>query len=85
MSISQSGPLSLDPTINLIISLLSRLNPVEKTLVKKYLDKEKPWESRFANTLSYFRTKTSVFGDKELISDVLEAINEVRREKKSSS
>ena len=85
MSISQTQPLSFDPTINLIVSLFSRLKPVEKTLVKKYLEKDQPWNTRFAKTLSYFREKTANRDENEIISDVLETIAEVRREKKSSS
>ncbi len=85
MSISQTQQLSFDPTINLIVSLFSRLKPVEKTLVKKYLEKNAPWNTRLAKTLSYFREKTAGGDENKIISDVLETITEVRREKKSGS
>ncbi len=76
---------SLDPTLNLVLSLVGRLRPVEKTVVKKYLEKEKSWKLRFGESLLYFRHKTKNSDEQTVLNEVLESIAEVRREQKSSS
>lgn len=63
-----------------LISIVDQLDPDEKLILKKKLEKQRiaTWQERFGRALRQLGKKNSRFSEKEVAEDVKRAIAEVR-------
>ncbi len=63
-----------------LISIIDQLDPDEKLILKKKLEKQKvtTWQERFGKTLQQLGKKNIRFSEKEIAEDINKAIAEVR-------
>ena len=63
-----------------LISIIDQLDPDEKLLLKKKLEKQKitTWQDRFGHALHKLGRKNVRFSEKEVAEDIKKAIAEVR-------
>ena len=63
-----------------LLSLVDQLDPDEKLLLKKKLEKQKitTWQERFGKALQQLGKRNARFSEKEVSEDVKKAIAEVR-------
>ncbi|HAM52050.1 MAG TPA: hypothetical protein DCP92_15690 [Nitrospiraceae bacterium] len=63
-----------------LISIIDQLDPDEKLILKKKLEKQKvtTWQERFGKALQQLGKKNIGFSEKEVAKDVKRAVQEVR-------
>lgn len=72
--------LKLEIPFQKIISIIDQLDPDEKLILKKKLEKQKvtTWQARFGKALQQLGKKNIRFSEKEVAEDIKKAIAEVR-------
>jgi len=63
-----------------LISIIDQLDPDEKLVLKKKLEKQKvtTWQARFGKSLQQLGKKNTRYSEKEVADDVRKALAEVR-------
>jgi hypothetical protein len=63
-----------------LISIIDQLDPDEKMIIRKKLEKQKvtTWQARFGRALQGLGKKNIRFSEKEVADDIKKAIKEVR-------
>lgn len=72
--------LKLEIPFQKLMSVIDQLDPDEKLMLKKKLEKQKvtTWQERFGKALQQLGTKNIRFSEKEVAEDVKKAVIEVR-------
>jgi len=75
-----SRTVKLEIPFQKLISMIDQLDPDEKLILKKKLEKEKvtTWQARFGTALQKLGKKNIRYSEKEVAEDVKKAIAEVR-------
>lgn len=72
--------LKLEIPFQKLISIIDQLDPDEKLLLKKKLERQKvsTWQDRFGKALQQLGAKNIRFSEREVAEDVKKAVAEVR-------
>ncbi|MDH4028406.1 MAG: hypothetical protein OEU95_06220 [Nitrospirota bacterium] len=75
-----SKTVKLEIPFQKLISMIDQLDPDEKLILKKKLEKQKvtTWQARFGRALQKLGKKNIRYSEKEVAEDVKKAIAEVR-------
>ena len=77
--------LKLEIPFQKLMSIIDQLEPDEKLILKKKLEKQKvtTWQERFGKALHQLGAKNVRFSEKEVAEDVKKAVAEVRASAKN--
>ena len=75
-----SKTVKLEIPFQKLLAIIEQLDPDEKLMLKKKLEREKvtTWQERFGRSLKALGKKNAAFTEKEVLADVNAAIAEVR-------